>query len=143
MNELSHLAKSIKNFCESHTMVESFVYVDDVSRIPELGEAFRRVILFPLTFEINNDTYAVSFGMVVQDKVRGLDFTAHIKSQEANMYIIGEIEEYLYQIDNDITITDTEFVPNDENDAGENVTAAVATVNAQFHRYRYTDLATE
>jgi hypothetical protein len=59
------------------------------------------------------------------------------------MYIIGEIEEYLYQIDNDITITDTEFVPNDENDAGENVTAAVATVNAQFHRHRYTDLATE
>lgn len=143
MNELSHLAKSIKNFCDSHSMVESFEYVDDVARIEQLGSAFRRVIIFPLSYEINADTYLVSFGLVVQDKLRGLDFVAHIKSQEANMYIIGELEEYLYQIDNDITITDTTFVPDDTNDAGENVTAAVATINAQFHRYRYTDLATE
>ena len=143
MNELSHLAKSIKNFCDSHSMVESFEYVDDVARIEQLGSAFRRVIIFPLSYEINADTYLVSFGLVVQDKLRGLDFTAHIKSQEANMYIIGELEEYLYQIDNDITITDTTFVPDDTNDAGENVTAAVATINAQFHRFRYTDLATE
>lgn len=143
MNELSHLAKSIKNFCDSHSMVESFEYVDDVARIEQLGSAFRRVIIFPLSYEINADTYLVSFGLVVQDKIRGLDFVAHIKSQEANMYIIGELEEYLYQIDNDITITDTTFVPDDTNDAGENVTAAVATINAQFHRYRYTDLATE
>jgi hypothetical protein len=142
MNELSHLAKSIKSFCESHSMVESFAYVDDPSKIAELGEAFRRVVIFPLTFEITNDTYMVTFGLVVQDKVRGLDFTAHIKSQEANMYIVGELEEYLYQIDNDITITDTEFIPNEQNDAGENLTACVASINAQFHRYRYTDLAT-
>ena len=140
MNDLSLFLRLIEEFCENHSMVESFEYIDSVEKIDKVGKPFRRVIVFPMDFDISDDRYSISMGLVVQDKVRGLDFTANIKSNEANMFIIGQLEEHLYSHDKSVQITNGDFMPSSDDGEGENITSAVATITLDVDRVFNSDI---
>lgn len=141
MNELSLFYRLIETFCQDHSMVNGFEYLDSVDKIDEVGADYLRVIVFPTDFSIQETTYSVTYGIVLQDKVRGLDPVAHVKSSEKLMFVLGQLEEHLYSHDKSISITSGDFMPNAEDREGENITSAVASITVNVHRYNNPDIA--
>lgn len=141
MNELSLFYRLVEAFCQDHSMVDGFQYLDSVDKIDEVGVPYLRVVVFPTDFQILEDTYSVTYGIVLQDKVRGLDPISHVKSSEKLMFILGQLEEHLYSHDKSITISNGDFMPNAEDREGENITSAVASITINVHRRNNSDIA--
>lgn len=143
MNQLTDLLTAIRNFMDRHRMVTSYNEISVIDELEELGSEFRRVTTFPLSFELDDDMIAITYGIVIQDKVRGGDMLQFAKSNEQNIFILSQLQDYLTTIDKDIEISGGEFFGQFQPQEPENMPTIAASITAQFMKPVYKDFDLE
>ena len=140
MNNLYDTYNVIKEFAETHNMINEFVYVRSEQELQDLEFDYRSMVVMPLeaniTRELNNPIYTLDFGVVVLDKVSKSSDYESIVSVEENIFIIGQLQDYLMQnnMDADFDNIDLYTAVGDD----YNVTSATADFSINIARKPYT-----
>lgn len=140
MNNLYDTYNVIKEFAETHNMINEFVYVRSEQELQDLEFDYRSMIVMPLeaniTRELNNPVYTLDFGVVVLDKVSKSSDYESIVSVEENIFIIGQLQDYLMQNDMDADFDNIDLYTAVGDDY--NVTSATADFSINIARKPYT-----
>ena len=140
MNNLYDTYKVIKEFAETHNMINEFVYVRSEQELQDLEFDYRSMVVMPLeaniTRELNNPIYTLDFGVVVLDKVSKSSDYESIVSVEENIFIIGQLQDYLMQNDMDADFENIDLYTAVGDDY--NVTSATADFSINIARKPYT-----
>ena len=141
MKTLSDLYGEVKTFAESHPLVNEFVLVSSEEDLETREFEFRSLVLIPsrsnISREANRPTYEITFSVVVFDRVDRKEDLSIILSSEENIFVIGQLQDYLLQElgDSDVEFNDIDIV----NAAGSdyNVTSAVCEFTVALPRSPY------
>ena len=140
MNNLYDTYNVIKEFAETHNMINEFVYVRSEQELQDLEFDYRSMVVIPLeaniTRELNNPIYTLDFGVVVLDKVSKSSDYESIVSVEENIFIIGQLQDYLMQNDMDADFENIDLYTAVGDDY--NVTSATADFSINIARKPYT-----
>lgn len=139
MNNLTELYEQIKSFADNHLMVNEFIMVASEEELQEYDFNYRTLVLIPsssnLSRDLNSPVYTLSFVAVVLDKTINRDSVASIKSIEENIFIIGQLQDKLMQIDVDVSFDEVELMNTLLEDY--NVTTAFADFSVVLPRSPY------
>lgn len=141
MKTLSDLYGEVKTFAESHPLVNEFVLVSSEEDLETREFEFRSLVLIPsrsnISREANRPIYEITFSVVVFDRVDRKEDLSIILSSEENIFVIGQLQDYLLQElgDSDVEFNDIDIV----NAAGTdyNVTSAVCEFTVALPRSPY------
>jgi hypothetical protein len=141
MKTLSDLYGEVKTFAESHPLVNEFVLVSSEEDLETREFEFRSLVLIPsrsnISREANRPIYEITFSVVVFDRVDRKEDLSIILSSEENIFVIGQLQDYLLQElgDSDVEFNDIDIV----NAAGSdyNVTSAVCEFTVALPRSPY------
>lgn len=141
MKTLSDLYGEVKTFAQSHPLVNEFVLVSSEEDLETREFEFRSLVLIPsrsnISRESNRPTYEITFSVVVFDRVDRKEDMSIILSSEENIFVIGQLQDYLLQEldDSDVEFNDIDIV----NAAGTdyNVTSAVCEFTVALPRSPY------
>lgn len=134
MRDVSDFNRKVEYFCTNHKMVNSYHHLSSVEQVDGLGDDYRRVIIVPSGFSIDRDTYSIEYLVVVQDKIRSGDAVALSKSTEGNVFVLGQLMDYLVNLDADIVINGGSFAPTVATEDGYNIITAVGTISFETVR---------
>lgn len=139
MNNLTKLYAKIKGFAESHNMINEFVLVSSEDEIQEKDFNYRTMIMLPLeanlSRELNNPVYQLDFGIIVIDKVSLNNSLGSISSTEENIFVIGQLQDFLLQDGEDVEFQEVELTSSLLEDY--NVTIAMADFSTKLARQPY------
>jgi hypothetical protein len=140
MTNLYDTYNVIKEFAETHNMINEFIYVRSEEEMRDLEFNYRSMICMPLeaniSRELNNPIYTLDFGIVILDKIsKSSDFES-VVSIEENIFIIGQLQDYLIQagMDTDFESVDLYTAVGDD----YNITSATADFSVNIARKPYT-----
>lgn len=139
MNNLYDTYAVIKEFAQDHNMINEFVYVKSEDELRDLEFDYRSMVIMPLeaniTRRLNNPIYTLDFGVVVLDKVSKGDDYESVVSTEENIFVIGQLQDYLLQqnIDSDFETIDLYTAVGDD----YNITSATADFSINIARKPY------
>lgn len=139
MNNLTRLYSKIKAFADSHNMVNEFVLVGSEDDLSNRTFNYRALIMLPLeanlSRELNNPVYELDFGVIVIDKTDIEDDSAYISSSEENIFVIGQLQDYLLQNNLDAEFDQVELTTGMSEDY--NITIAMADFSVKLARQPY------
>ena len=139
MNNLYDIYTILKGFADDHNMINEFVYAKSEDDLNNLEFDYRSIILITLeaniTRQLNSPVYTLDFGVIVLDKVPVRDDYASIRSTEENIFVIGQLQDYLLQqnIDTDFESVDLYTSVGEE----YNITSATADFSVTIARKPY------
>lgn len=140
MNNLYDIYSVIKTFADDHNMVNEFVYIKTEEELSSKEFDYRTLVIMPLeaniTRQLNTPIYTLDFGIIVLDKVPTGDDYASIKSIEENIFLVGQLQDYLLQVgvDVDFESIDLYTAPGED----YNITSASADFTINVARSPYT-----
>lgn len=137
MNQLSDFLSAMRNFFDRHRMVESYYEISVIEQLEALGGEHRKAVSFPISFEIEDNMVAITYGVVVQDKVRGGDMQSYAKSLEQSIFVLSQMQDYMTSIDKDVEFTQGEFFGQFSPDNPENLPTVAVQVRALYHKPVY------
>ena len=139
MNNLSDFYQLIKEFCADHNMINQFLFLGSEEDLQNREFNYRRVILIPSKSNVSRDLsrpiYTLSFDAAVLDKCMSSDELAFVKSTEENLFVVGQLQDYLIQQDENCYIEDVDVMNISSED--ENITSAMFEVTVSFARNNY------
>ena len=139
MNSLTELYQEIKLFAENHFMVNEFIMAASEDELQEYEFNYRTMILIPSSSNVSRDLsspiYTLSFVVAVLDKTINRDSLSSIKSIEENIFVIGQLQDKLLQMNIDANFEDIELMNTLLEDY--NVTTAFADFNVVLPRSPY------
>jgi len=140
MNNLYDIYSILKDFADNHNMVNEFVYAKSSDELDNLEYDYRSIIIMPLeaniSRQLNTPVYTLDFGVVILDKIDSDDDYASIISTEENVFIIGQLQDYLLQLDIDVDFDQVELYTAVGEDY--NITSATTDFSATIARKPYT-----
>lgn len=113
MNNLYDTYNVIKEFAETHNMINEFVYARSEEELNHLEFNYRSLVVLPLeaniTRQLNNPIYTLDFAVIVLDKTsRSSDYESVISIEE-NIFVIGQLQDYLIQQGMDVDFENIEL----------------------------------
>lgn len=139
MNDLRTFYKKVKDFCADHNMINEFILLNSESDLESRELEYRTFIMIPSSANISRDLarpiYTLSFNCAVLDKCSTKNESASIISIEENLFVIGQLQDFLIQEDENCYIDEVEvenFISEDEN-----VTSAYFDITMSFARKGY------
>lgn len=130
MNNLYDTYSIIKSFADDHNMINQFLYVRSEEELINFEFDYRTIALIPLeaniTRQLNSPVYTLDFGIVILDKVIKGDDKASIMSTEENIFVIGQLQDYLLQQGIDTDFQNVELY----NSIGDDYN--ISTASAEF-----------
>jgi len=139
MNNLSDFYQLIKEFCADHNMINQFLFLGSEEDLQNREFNYRSVILIPSKSNVSRDLsrpiYTLSFDAAVLDKCMSSDELAFVKSTEENLFVVGQLQDYLIQQDENCYIEDVDVMNISSED--ENITSAMFEVTVSFARNNY------
>lgn len=139
MNNLTRLYELVETFSSNHNMVNSFKLVGSEDELANTDFDYRSLIMMPLqanlSRELNNPVYELEFGIIVIDRVNLDDSASYIYSSEENIFVIGQLQDYLLQNDVDVVFENVEL--NTGSNEDYNITIAMADFSAKLARQPY------
>lgn len=139
MNNLTGFYQLVKDFCDSHNMINEFLFLSSEQQLEDRQFNYRTFVMIPSTSNISRDlsrpVYTISFDCAILDKCLSNDEVALIKSTEENIFVAGQFQDYLIQQDENCYIDDIDVVNYITED--ENVTSAMFEVTVSFARKNY------
>ena len=139
MNNLSDFYQLIKEFCADHNMINQFLFLGSEEYLQNREFNYRSVILIPSKSNVSRDLsrpiYTLSFDAAVLDKCMSSDELAFVKSTEENLFVVGQLQDYLIQQDENCYIEDVDVMNISSED--ENITSAMFEVTVSFARNNY------
>lgn len=140
MNNLTELYSKIKSFADDHNMVNEFFVANTEDDLNNREFNFKTLALLLLEANISRDLnspiYTLDFGAIVIDKIGEDDDLESIISSEENLFVIGQLQDYLIQEGYDVDFGEVELVSA----MGEeyNITSAMSDFSVVLARKPYT-----
>ncbi len=140
MNNLTELYSKIKSFADDHNMVNEFFVANTEEDLNNREFNFKTLALLLLEANISRDLnspiYTLDFGAIVIDKIGEDDDLESIISSEENLFVIGQLQDYLIQEGYDVDFGEVELVSA----MGEeyNITSAMSDFSVVLARKPYT-----
>ena len=139
MNSLTELYKTIKEFSESHNMVNEFLLLGSEEEINSIEFNYRSLIMIPLeanlSRELSSPIYTLDFGIIVIDRILENNALSSILSSEENINVIGQLQDYLIQLDKDVNFQNVELSTAISEDYNLNVAIADFSINIARESY--------
>jgi hypothetical protein len=139
MNNLTELYKEIKSFADNHGMVNQFIMVASEDDLQQYDFEYRTLVMIPsssnLSRDLNSPVYTLSFTLVVIDKTILDDNIASIQSIEENIFVIGQLQDKLLQLDKEVVFNEIELISSALEDY--NVTTAFCDFDVVLPRSPY------
>ena len=102
MNDLVTIYELFKDFGDSHRMVNEFKLLTSTDELSSISINHRGLYInfdgADLDRDNNNPTYIVTFNIIVVDKVPSNDQGALILSNQENLFVISQLQDYFNQI---------------------------------------------
>jgi len=140
MNNLTRLYNDIKTFAESHGMVNQFLLVGSEDEINQKELDYRTLIMIPLeanlSRDLNSPVYTLDFGIIIVDKIIADNDSSYIGSTEENINVVGQLQDYLLQQQDDVNFDNIEITTGMAEDY--NVTIAMCDFTVNLARSPYT-----
>lgn len=141
MKNLTDLYEQIKEFADNHPMVSQFTLVGDESELQGMEFEYRSLVLIPsgsnISRDLNRPTYTLDFILVLFDRVELFDALQIVKSSEENVFVIGQLQDYLMQWANDIEVDFNNIdIINSKGD-DYNLTSALCEFSVELPRSPY------
>ena len=139
MNNLSDFYQLVKDFCENHNMINEFLFLGSEQELENREFNYRTFVMIPSNSNISRDlsrpVYTLSFDCALLDKSVGDSEIALVKSTEENLFVVGQLQDYLIQEDETCYIDDVDVVNMISED--ENITSAMFELTMSFARKNY------
>jgi hypothetical protein len=140
MNNLTDLYNEIKDFAESHQMVNEFIFAVSEDDLQHHDFDYRAMVMVPsssnLSRDLNSPVYTLSFSVVLLDKSIKDDSLSSIKSIEENIFIIGQLQDKLTQLGRDVDFDEVELLNTPLEDY--NITTAFSDFSVTLARKPHT-----
>lgn len=139
MNNLTELYNEIKSFAEAHKMINQFIMVASEDDLQQYDFDYRTMVMIPsssnLSRDLNSPIYTLSFTLVVLDRTVVDDSLASIQSIEENIFVIGQLQDKLLQLNKDVEFNDIELISSSLEDY--NITTAFCDFDVILPRSPY------
>ena len=139
MNNLTELYEEIKSFSDNHNMVNQFIMVASEDDLQQYDFEYRTLVMIPsssnLSRDLNSPVYTLSFTLVVIDRTVLNDELASINSIEENIFVIGQLQDKLLQLNRDVVFNDIDLISSALEDY--NVTTAFCDFDVVLPRNPY------
>lgn len=139
MNNLTELYIKIKDFANSHNMVNEFFLARDENDLRNREFNYRTLSIMPLEANISRDlsspVYTLDFAVVILDKVIYEDEINNIGIIEENLFVIGQLQDYLIQDGYDVDFDNVDVMSMKEGDY--TVSSAVCELQVVLARKPY------
>lgn len=139
MNNLSDFYQLIKDFCNNHNMINEFIFLGSEQELENREFNYRTFVMIPSSSNISRDLsrpiYTLSFDCALLDKSIGDSEIALVNSTEENLFVVGQLQDYLIQQDENCYIDDVDVVNMISED--ENITSAMFELTMSFARKNY------
>lgn len=139
MNNLTELYKEIKSFADNHSMVNQFIMVASEDDLQQYDFDYRTLVMIPsssnLSRDLNSPIYTLSFTLVVIDRTVLDDGLASIQSIEENIFVVGQLQDKLLQLDREVVFNDIELISSALEDY--NITTAFCDFDVVLPRSPY------
>ena len=139
MNNLSDFYQLVKDFCNDHNMINEFLFLGSEQELENREFSYRTFVMIPSNSNISRDLsrpiYTLSFDCALLDKSIGDSEIALVKSTEENLFVVGQLQDYLIQQDETCYIDDVDVVNMISDD--ENITSAMFELTMSFARKNY------
>lgn len=139
MNNLTRLYNDIKAFADSHGMVNQFLLVGSEDEINQKEFEYRTLIMIPLeanlSRDLNSPIYTLDFGIIVIDRVPLNNDLSYISSTEENLFVIGQLQDYMIQQQDDVVFDSVEITTGMAEDY--NITIAMCDFTVNLARSPY------
>ena len=113
MNNLTELYNKVKSFADNHNMVTGFFVAQGESDIANREFDYKQLIITPqianISREDNNPVYSIEFSVAVLDKCVARNDQSYMLSIEENLFVMGQLQDYLAQQDYTVEFQDVEL----------------------------------
>jgi len=141
MKNLTDLYEQIKEFAENHPMVNEFVLVGSEEELQNREFNYRSLILMPsgsnISRDLNRPTYNLDFFLVLFDRIDSFDGFQIIKSSEENVFVVGQLQDFLMQWANDINVDFNNIDIINTRGDDYNITSALCEFSIELPRSPY------
>lgn len=139
MNNLTELYGEIKSFADNHNMVNQFIMTASEDDLQQYDFDYRTMVMIPsssnLSRDLNSPVYTLSFTLVVLDRTLEDDSLASIQSIEENIFVVGQLQDKLLQLEKDVVFNDIELISSVFEDY--NITTAFCDFDVVLPRNPY------
>jgi hypothetical protein len=139
MNNLTQLYQQIKGFAEDHLMINEFLLISSEDELSQRELNYRAMIMLPLeanlSRELSSPIYTLDFGIIVIDKTLIENELSYVQSTEENIFIMGQLQDYLSQQGEDVDFDDVELTSSVSDDY--NITIAMTDFKVNLARKPY------
>lgn len=139
MNNLRGIYDSLKDFGERHEMINEVILVKSEQELEGMEFNYRTMVMMPLEANIsreqNSPAYYIEFGIVILDKVPAENDAATINSVDENIFIVGQLQDFLEQSDYYVEFGAVDL--GNESMDDHNITTAVADFTFTLARKPY------
>jgi len=140
MNNLTELYIKIKGFASDHNMVNEFLLAKNENDLRNREFDYRTLAILPLEANISRDlnspVYTLDFAAIVLDKTIYEDEFNYISIVEENLFIIGQLQDFLIQEGYDVNFEEVDVMTM-END-GYTVSSVLSEFQVVLARKPYT-----
>lgn len=130
-----------KAFAEKHRMINEFGVLGSEDELSSMDYEYRSMQLLVqksnISRELNSPVYQIDLSVIVLDKLNGDDDRAMMLATEENIFVISQYQDYMLQIDGDVSFEDIEVVSVEMED--ETVAVAFCNFTVRFGRKPYTN----
>lgn len=141
MKNLTDLYEQIKEFATNHPMVNEFVLVGDENELQNREFNYRSLVLIPsgsnISRDLNRPSYVLDFLMVLFDRVESFDALQVVKSSEENIFITGQLQDYLMQWADDVNVDFNNIDIINSRGDDYNLTSALCEFSVELPRSPY------
>lgn len=139
MNNLTIIYNEIKGFAQDHNMINEFILVGSEDELSKIDFNYRTMVIMPLEVnlsrELNNPVYELDFAIVIIDRVKLHDSSAYITSTEENIFVMGQLQDFLIQNERDVSFEQVDLTTSSADDY--NITVAMADFSIKLARKPY------
>ncbi len=136
MNNLTQLYQQIKGFAEDHLMINEFLLISSEDELSQRELNYRAMIMLPLeanlSRELSSPIYTLDFGIIIIDKTLIENELSYVQSTEENIFIMGQLQDYLSQQGEDVDFDDVELTSSVSDDY--NITIAMTDFKVNLAR---------
>jgi|TARA_R110000796_G_C14503376_1_gene429117 hypothetical protein len=133
MNNLTRLYKDIKTFADSHRMVNQFLLIGSEDDINKKEFDYRTLLMMPLEANLSRDfnspIYTLDFEIILIDRIITDNDSSYISSTEENINVIGQLQDYLLQQQDDVEFNNIEMTTGMSEDYNITIAMCDFTVN--------------
>jgi hypothetical protein len=141
MTELKNIVKTIQGFGESHRMVNEVLIFSDEKEYENATFNYRSMHIVVDGARIPRSSgepvYEVDISLMVVDKTIKGDKLAYIESVQENLFVLGQLQDYLQQSfsEYDFSMTEVNLTPiisEDHNISGAETTLTIRTDRGSY-----------